>query len=199
MRPHAEDRGGRFVCMGALSYNLLYLCVYNSSYSPVCMWAWVWALSQMCFLSQTVFWSVGSGTVEADVESSWVLSNPWLQPCSLNCVSSFTVTAALELLASILSYGSDVHWGRKEERGGRFQAQESIRCLYKATSMFEHNKNINSDCTTQKCQMMHESKNQIFTLFFSSILILDFTIWAPGVQNNRNESHFFNFFQNFKQ
>lgn len=132
----------RQVCVHGCSLIQSSLFVYNSSYSPVCMWAWVWALSQMCFLSQTVFWSVGSGTVEADVESSWVLSNPWLQPCSLNCVSSFTVTAALELLASILSYGSDVHWGRKEERGGQFQAQESIHCLYKATSMFEHNKNI---------------------------------------------------------
>lgn len=29
VRPHAEDRrGGRFVCMGALSYNPLYVGVY---------------------------------------------------------------------------------------------------------------------------------------------------------------------------
>lgn len=71
--------------------------------------AWVLTLS-----SQTVFWSVGSGAVEADGDSSWVLSNPWLKPWSLNRPPSLTVTAVLELDASILSYGSEVHWWERK-------------------------------------------------------------------------------------
>ncbi|TNN79513.1 hypothetical protein EYF80_010330 [Liparis tanakae] len=57
----------------------------------------------------TVFWSVASGAVATDAESSWVSSNPWLQPRSPDCTPSFSVTAALEKLASTVSYGSDVH------------------------------------------------------------------------------------------
>lgn len=84
----------------------------------LCVCSLVWCV----LFSQTVFWSFASRAVEADAESwSWVLSNPWLQPRSPDCTSPFTVMAALELVASILSYGSDVHWETKRERGGTLE------------------------------------------------------------------------------
>lgn len=113
--------------------------------------------------------------------------SPWLQ--RWNCSRLYSHMALM----------STEEERKREEAGFRHRRAFAVCIKQRACSNTTRISDGNSDRTTQKCQMMHESKNLIFTLFYSSILILDFTIWAPGVQNNQNESHFFSFLQLFSK
>lgn len=108
--------------------------------------------------------------------------SPWLQ--RWNCSRLYSHMALM----------STEEERKREEAGFRHRRAFAVCIKQLACSNTTRISDGNSDR-----QMMHENKNLIFTLFFSSILILDFTIWAPGVQNNRNESHFFSFLQLFSK
>lgn len=120
-------RGRRQVCVHgcSLSYNPLNVHIFFQAVLSVNGHS----CKSLCFhLSRAVFWSVGSGAVGA--ESSWVSSNPWLMAWSLDWALSLTVVAALELEASILSYGSDVHWERKQNGVKMFDTSAQMVFFY---------------------------------------------------------------------